>query len=342
MYLDNLNKKLELKVWGNKLIDQTGSVVRLKGVNICSMEWLIVGENMVRSTLVAYDNWGCNVIRVPLNQDFWFGYGPGQYGKGNDYQNVFDRVVQEAVKRDKYIIVDLHWSDQGIWGHKYGQQPMPDENSITFWKSVCSIYGNHPNILFGLYNEPHDVTWEQWKNGGYIEHKASTFLAVGLQQLVEVIRDTGARNICIAGGLDWAYDLTGINNGYALVDKNTAGTFTGNGIVYDTHVYPFKTQWDVYVECIKEQYPILIGECGWFDPQWYRDGIDPAWNAEPHDTWCSKLLDWIEENQLNWTAWSFHIDADPNLLADWNYNPTPEWGSYAKARLRALDNRKGY
>lgn len=329
----NLNSGLELKVSGNKLVNRSGSIVRLAGVNICSMEWLVLGENMVKSTKEAFDNWNCNVIRTPLNQDFWFGYGPEQNGDYTRHRDVFDRVVHEAVIRNKYVIIDLHWSDRGIWGRDYGQQSMPDDNSISFWQSVCSIYGNHPNILFGLYNEPHGITWDQWKNGGDIEHKSGIYHSPGLQQLVQVIRDTGAKNICIAGGLDWAYDLTGINNGYALLDRDTSGNFSGNGIMYDAHVYPFKTQWDKYVECIKGQYPILIGECGWFDPQRYRDKIDPEWFAEPHAAWCPKLLEWIEKNQFNWTAWSFHIKADPNILSDWNYNPTPEWGVYAKAAL---------
>lgn len=337
MCLNNVKtNELELKVSGNKLVDSSGNTVRLKGVNICSMEWLTLGENMVGSTIEAFDNWSCNVIRIPINQDFWFGYGPGQNGDSTAHREEFYKVVQQAVKRNKYIIVDLHWSDKGIWGHDYGQQSMPDDNSITFWQSICKVYGNNPNVLLGLYNEPHDITWEQWKNGGLIQHKAEAFHAPGFQQLVQVIRDTGARNICIVGGMDWAYDLTGINNGYALTDTNSAGTFNGNGIMYDAHVYPFKTEWDVFVECIKEQYPILIGECGWFDPEWYRDKIEPDWYAEPHKTWCPKLLNWIEENQFNWTAWSFHIKADPNLLSDWNYKPTSEWGVYAKAALCRL------
>jgi len=323
----------ELRVSENKILDGAGKVTRLKGVNICSMEWLILGQNMVQSAIEAFDNWNCNVVRVPLNQDFWFGYGEGQNGDYREHRDIFHSVVREAEKRSKYVIADLHWSDRGIWGHKYGQQMMPDNNSIAFWQSVCSIYGNHPNVLFGLYNEPHDVSWDVWKNGGEIEYKAGNYYTPGHQKLLQLVRDTGARNICVVGGLEWAYDLKGIDRGYALEDRNTSGTMRGNGIIYDSHVYPFKVEWKENVECIKDKYPVLIGECGWFDPKWYRDKIDPNWHAQPHETWCPKLLDWIERNQFNWTAWSFHVKADPNILLDWDYTPTPEWGVYAKAAL---------
>lgn len=323
----------KIQVSGNQIVDGLENALRLQGVNLCGLEWLIHDENIERSVTEALDNWNCNVIRIPLNQDFWFGYGEGQNDSGVSYRETFDRVLKEAVKRNKYVIMDLHWSDQGIWGQQYGQQKMPDQNSITFWQSVCFIYGNNPNIFFGIYNEPHDITWNEWRNGGVIEDHGIKFYAPGHQQLIEIIRDTGAKNICIVGGLEWAYDLTGIQNGYALADRNTAGTLSGNGIVYDAHIYPFKYDFDHFVACIKNDHPLLIGECGWFDPQWYRDKIDPEWHAEPHASWCPKLLTWIKKNNFHWTAWSFHVNADPNLLSDWNYTPTPEWGAYAKTAL---------
>ena len=33
--------------------------------------------------------------------------------------------------------------------------------------------------------------------------------AIGHQALVDAVRDVGAKNVVIVGGLDWAYDLTG-------------------------------------------------------------------------------------------------------------------------------------
>jgi hypothetical protein len=55
-----------------------------------------------------------------------------------------------------------------------------------------------------------------------------------MQALINAVRESGAKNIVLAGGLDWAYDLSGIANGFALDDKG------GNGIIYSTHIYPWK------------------------------------------------------------------------------------------------------
>lgn len=45
------------------------------------------------------------------------------------------------------------------------------------------------------------------------------FQSVGMQKLVDVIRETGAKNLIVAGGLDWGYDLGGILEGFALDDR---------------------------------------------------------------------------------------------------------------------------
>ena len=119
-------------------------------------------------------------------------------------------------------ILDLHWSDAGEWGKQIGQHVMPDQNSLAFWKDVAPAYKNHPAVLFDLYNEPHDVSWDIWLKGGQGEGEGPTagtparpIEAVGMQALLDAVRATGAKNVVIAGGLDWAYDFSGILDGQA-------------------------------------------------------------------------------------------------------------------------------
>ncbi len=61
-----------MKVEGNKLKTADGKAVRLRGVNIPSLEWG-QGEHLFDSLGVAIDGWGVNVVRLPLSQDRWFG-----------------------------------------------------------------------------------------------------------------------------------------------------------------------------------------------------------------------------------------------------------------------------
>lgn len=328
----------ELKVDGNKIVDSSGTTVRLTGVNVDSLEWTKDGENVVASTQEAFNNWGVNVIRLTLNQDFWFGAaGPDATALEDDvvaYRKVVDRVIVQAAKRGKYVILDLHWSEKGGWGKSVGQQMMPNDNAIKFWQSVSSIYGNDPTVLFGLFNEPHDVSWEVWKNGGSVTDSSEanyevTYHTPGFQALVKAVRDTGAKNICIVGGLDWGYDLTGVMDNYAIADTNTEGDFSGNGIVYDAHVYPWKKDRDEKVAIAKDVYPILIGECGWDESH----GTVAKNEIEDYATWVPSLLDWLDDNQFSWTAWSLHPSTSPVLIDDWDYTPSEHWGVYVKPRL---------
>ena len=225
-----------LKVDGKQLKTPEGKVVRLQGLNIPSLEWG-QGEHLLQSLGVAIDDWGVNVIRLPLSQDRWFGHGKEKKDGGAAYRKTVREFVGQAAGRRCYVILDLHWSNTGTWGENIGQHNMPDDKSAEFWGQLAAAFANHPAVLFDLYNEPHGVSWEVWRNGGKVvetDKKAPTgkheYETPGLQKLLDVCRSQGAKNIVVAGGLDWAYDLTGIVKGHALNDP------TGNGPIwaYDT------------------------------------------------------------------------------------------------------------
>jgi len=255
------------------------------------------------------------------------------------YRERIQRVVDEAVKRNKYILIDLHWSNAGTtWGQYTGQHHMPDDNSLVFWESVAEVYKNHPNVLFGLYNEPHDVDWATWRDGGTVTEtvtviennkevrKKVTYHTPGMQALVDAIRAKGANNILVVGGLDWGFDLWGVANGYELKD-----TPEGNGIMYDTHPYPWKNKdWASLIDAAGEKYPILVGEFG-CNPK--EDNPE-----EPDDSqfpnYYERIFQWMEEHQYHYTAWDFHPSAGPSLIKNWTYEPTAHHGSFVKEYMK--------
>lgn len=312
---------------GNLLETKDGKIVRLQGVNIPSMEWSNTGEQVLKSVDVAMGVWKANVIRLPLAQDRWFGKAPGQDDGGEAYRDIVGQVVAAISARKGYVILDLHWSDMGQWGENIGQHKMPDDNSVLFWKSVAKAYANNPAVLFDLYNEPHDVSWDVWKNGGEISEEVKgstiTYHTPGMQSLLDTIRAEGANNLAVVGGLDWAYDLTGVMNGYALSDPN------GLGIIYSSHIYPWKGDWEGKVAIATKKYPVILGEVG----------CQPDPKQENPMTWAPKILAFIDKYQLNWTAWSFHPGASPCLITDFKtYNPTPYWGVFVKKALSGGDH----
>lgn len=321
----------QLHIAGTQIRDNQGQVVRLQGVNVPSMEWTNTGDNVLRSVRVAADLWHANLIRLPLCQDRWFGQAAGQTDGGATYRMLVDDVVQTLSSRNKYVLLDLHWSDGDQWGQHIGQHSMPDDHSTAFWKDVAARYANNPAVLFDLYNEPRDVSWDVWQNGGEVVEQNQnprqglrlTYHSPGMQGLLDTVRQAGAKNVVVAGGLDWAYDLSGILNGHALADPN------GHGVMYATHIYPWKKDWDVHVTPAARRYAVYVGEVGCAPSR----PDDPAWKKVDPYTWAPKVLAYINQHQLSWTAWSFHPSAGPCLISDWNYTPTPYWGKFVKAAL---------
>src|SRR5690606_9973028 len=255
----------------------------------------------------------------------------GQSDGGAAYRAIIDAAVNAAANRGAYLVIDLHV-----------YRAIKDEH-LAFWTDAATKYKNHPAVLFDLINEPHGISWEVWRNGGFVAEKPKTapdesaflsdeekkkthgFETPGMQKAVEHIRALGARNVIIAGGLDWAYDLSGIVDGYALKD-----TPEGNGIMYSTHIYPWKSNWAGKVLRAAELHPLFLGEVG---VDKVKMGFIPLNRQEDPETWAPDMLGLIQKHRLNWTGWSFHTWATPVILADWDYKPTSFWGQPVKDAL---------
>jgi len=315
------SKTEPLKVDGNRLVTPDGKQVLLQGVNVPSLEWSEKGERILLSIKVAIDDWKANVVRLPVHDDFWFGRGKGAKAKPNDaeaYRKVVDDAVKLAAARGAYLILDLH---------RYHAAP---ESAVDFWKDAAARYKDNPAVLFDIYNEPTNISWEIWRNGGDVIVKGkggapdTSFKSPGMQGLVDAIRSTGAKNIIIAGGINYAYDLTGVLNGFALDDKG------GNGLMYATHFYNWHRDWENRFLKVAEKYPVLVGE---FGADVKKMGFIPAKNQEDPSTWVPDALAMVQKYNLNWTAFSLHPKATPVLISDWDYTPTSFWGVYVKDAL---------
>ena len=323
---------LPLKVKKTQVVNSRDEPIRLRGVNAACLEWTSDGEKHIVDTVkTAISDWHVNVIRLPLAQDRWFGKAPEQKDEGKAYRALVDQVVQLCAGQGCYIILDLHWSDAGEWGKQIGQHVMPDQNSLEFWKSCATTYSNHPAVIFDLYNEPHDVSWDVWLKGGQVTEKAfrrnpqKTYQAVGLQALVDTVRATGAKNVIIAGGLDWAYDMSGFLEGKQLADP------TGNGVIYANHAYPFKgdtvERWLAKMEKASKVIPIIVSEFG-------AESRGPgAPKGQTGEQWVRRVLQLLEDHEWSWTAWDLHPAAGPRLISDWKYTPTPSFGAWVKQAL---------
>lgn len=320
----------EIHTEGTRTLTKAGKEIILRGVNVDSLEWNPRGEQVMKSALVALDEWKSNCIRLPIRENYWFGRDATQKDGGKAYRELVDNIVILAANRGAYTMLDLH------------RFRAPKAEHVEFWRDVATKYKNHPAVIFELFNEPHGTSWEVWRNGGFVAEKAKAadednflnaadkaknangFQSVGMQALVDAVRGTGAKNIVIAGGLDWAYDLSGVMKGFALDEKG------GNGLMYATHIYAGKRDWKGKVLAAAEKYPIMVSELG---ANTKKMSFIPAEAQENAETWVPRVLGFIQQHKFNWTAFSLHPASAPVLISDWKYTPTPEWGALAKRAL---------
>ena len=322
----------ELHVASNQLQTADGKVVWLQGLCVDSLQWCVSGENIDKSIPAAIDEWKANVIRLPVTEKYWFGRAPEQHDGGAAYRQVVDAAVYATASRGAYLVLDLHAFGAPLAAH------------AEFWRDAAVRYRNHPAVLFELFNEPHTISWKEWRDGGGLTEPGMIAAAddeeptsPGMQGLLDSVRATGARNLTIAGGLEWSYDLSGVMQGYALRER--AG---GDGVMYSSHIYPWHTGWRDKVLVAAAQYPLFVGEVG-CPKDWSGFQFIPASaRIADLDQWPPDVLAMIQQHRLNWTGFSFHPTCGPNAILDWKYTPSPYWGTFVKDALsgRTFEGRK--
>ncbi|MDP9001733.1 MAG: glycoside hydrolase family 5 protein, partial [Myxococcota bacterium] len=293
-------------VQGAQILDKDGRPHLFRGLNRPSLEWSCSGDIVETDFQTMAQVWHANTVRLPLNQDCWIkdasnpSYDPS-------YQAVVDEQVRLAKKYNMDIVLDLHWSDRGDYAvgasclrasSSSCQQDMADAHSVMFWQQVAARYKNEPQVIFDLYNEPSiggympgAGNWDTWLNGG----TSSGFAVHGMQELYSAVRMTGANNLVLIGGLNWAFDLSGV------ASHKVAGT----NIVYSVHVYQQNPEnmWSTSFGNLAATAPVFASEFGdrsgscstalASDLTRYANGNAVGGSSAP-------------ANKLSWTAWAFY------------------------------------
>jgi endoglucanase len=222
------------------------------------------------------------------------------------------------------VILDLHWSEGGTPGTDQvpgAQQEMADAGSVTFWQEVANEYKSNSRVLFELYNEPKLVSgggWSVWQNGGSV----GGFTAVGMNQLYAAVRGTGATNIVILGGIDWAYDLTGV------LTHPIAGAMN---LAYAVHPYynngKMPGDWAADWGAVLPMFPVIVTEFG---------RIDGSCDAG----YAQQVLQYANSHQLSWIGWAWYPKdcSFPSLITGFDGTPTAV-GTVVKNALLAAQGQ---
>jgi hypothetical protein len=271
----------KLKIQGAHLFNANGQQVVLRGASRWSLEFSCGDGHFNLSDFQAMARWKFTVVRFPLNASRWNGNGCN----ASQYQALVKQAVRNAETAGLYPVLVGQWD---VPNGDPGYNPPLGRWSSHYDKMIsdlATIFAADPFVLFVPATEPHDISWNVWKNGD------NTY--VGMQWMVDTINKLAPGHIIFVNGLQWDKDLRFFTNGNAI---------TGQNIGYEVHPYGYLTQWqNQWTQLHNQGYFIWDGELG-------KDSSGDTTQAQVtlFETW-----------QTGWAAWACN---GSDLFANWNPN----------------------
>jgi hypothetical protein len=338
-----------LRVRGTQLVDGAGAghVVQFRGVNRSGLEYACIqgwgffdsphpGRIDSAAMIAAMKSWDIDVIRVPLNEDCWLGVNSGGGGGDRDrfggapYRKIVQQYVSALHAAHLYVILDLQVAAPGPIKAQHLLR-MPDrDHAPAFWRSVATTFKRDHAVIFDLYNEPNHIGWGCWQHGCRVRAyddgygRVPAYQAAGMQQLVDAVRGTGARQPLMLGGLSYAHNLDGW---FAHEPRDPR-----HQLIASEHNYgvlsPCQQACQAAILSTRAHAPVVFGELGETDClHGYVDQMMPF--ADAHGI-----------GYLGW-AWdavapgSWTCAGGPSLIDDYNGTPT-DFGVGMRDHFRAL------
>lgn len=309
----------QLRVEGNRFVDEAGETVVLRGVSFSDPDRLEKAGQWNRAYFEAAKAWNANVVRFPIHPAAWRERGE------ESFLRLIDQGVAWAGELGMYVIID--WHSIGNLRTGLYQNPMYDTDRIEtfrFWRTISARYRGNPVVAFyELFNEPTSynntlgtLTWDDLK--------------VLMEDLIAVVYAHDDTKIPLVGGLNWAYDLTGVRD----------NPIRYPGVAYVTHPYPQKraqpweAQWEADWGFVADRYPVIATELGFMS----ADGRGAHVPVIGDETYGEAIIGFFERKGISWTAWVFDPVWSPQLIENWTFEPTRQ-GRFFRDKMLQLNPR---
>lgn len=259
----------QLSTQGANIVNSNGDPVQLFGMSLFWSQWM--GKYYTSETVAwLKDDWKCSVVRAAMGIE----HGGYLNNPEKEKQKVFT-VVDAAIRQGIYVIVD--WHDHHAENHQ--------DAAVKFFSEVAQKYGNHPNIIYEIYNEPLDVSWNE-------------VIKPYSQAVINAIRQHDPDNLIACGSRQWSQ----------RVDEAAADPIEQPNIVYTLHFYAstHKEQLrQLARSAIEKGVPLMVTEFGITEAS--GDGfID---ENEARAWW-----DFMDKHKISWCNWSV-ADKKENAAA---------------------------
>ncbi|WP_282797966.1 cellulase family glycosylhydrolase [Streptomyces sp. CC224B] len=335
-----------LTVAGNQLVRPDGTPHRLLGVNrsggefACVQGWGVFDGPVDDASVKAIADWKANAVRIPLNEECWLGTAniKPEYA-GANYRSAVDALVRRVQSHGMTPVLELHWSHGRYTGNSAGcadvhascQKPMPDaRHAPAFWTSVAQTYGHDPTVVLDLFNEPYpdratptaEQAWACWRDGGTCP--GIGYEVAGMQDLVDAVRATGARNLLLVAGIAYANDLS---RWQEYAPRDPAGRLAAAWHVYNFNACADEACWNRTLAPVAARVPLVAGEIGE--------------NTCAHG-FVDRVMAWFDARGLSYLGWTWNTwncSSGPALISAYDGTPTA-FGIGLRDHLRSLSARE--
>ncbi len=299
-YAQPVKEHGQLSVKGTQLVDKSGEHVMLRGM---SFGWHNFWPRFYNKEAVQWlrDDWNVNIVRAAMGvdaDDKCYNSSP------KDSKAKIKAVVDGAIDAGIYVIIDFHSHNINL------------KEAKTFFDEMSKDYGDKPNVIYEVFNEPDDESWADVK--AYSE------------EVIKVIRKNDPDNIILVGCPHWDQDIN-------LPAKDPITGF--DNLMYTMHFYAAthgKYLRDRTDAALAKGLPVFISESAGME----ATGDGPLDEAE-WDAW----IKWMEDRGLSWITWSVSdkdetcsvLKTSAKSTGNWKDKDIKESGIKTRAYLRKLN-----
>ena len=286
-----------LHVSGTQLMDAHNQPIVLRGM---SYGWHNLWPRFYNEQSAAWlaKDWHCSVLRAAMGielNDSGYLHQPEWSTKKEE------AVVDGAIKQGIYVIIDWHCHNIKL------------PEAKAFFAKMAKQYGNRPNVIYELFNEPDYESWDSVK--------------IYMRQVIDTIRSIDKDNVILVGNPHWDQDIN-------LVADSPLTGYTN--IMYTVHFYADTHKQYLRDRCdaaLAKGIPIFISESA---------GMSASGDGPLNDEEWNKWITWCEEKKISWITWSVSdkdetcsvLKKSASSNGNWKDSDLKESGLKARALLR--------
>ena len=280
-----------------------------RGLNLSSAEWGATvpgtfGKDYTYPTHAEIDRYGglgMTVFRIPFR---WERLQTSLNGNLDATELArLDDIVAYTTSKNARAIIDPH--NYARYNNVLiGSATVTSANLADLWGKLAAHYASNPLVVFGLMNEPHDITVTAWLDAA--------------NAAIAAIRSAGASNLILVPGTNWTGAATWTTSNGMMINV----VDSANNYVYEVHQYLDSDSSGTHTTCVSATIGTerIMSFMAWLASNNKKGflgefGAGATADTQAQDQTCANALDSMLSS----------IESRPDLWLGWTYWSGGPW-----------------